>query len=94
MGALIVFGLFILIGVSCIVGHYGQTREIGFTGAFFCSLFFSPFLAMLFVLASGTAPIPTYNAEKDYNTYDFIDEKGNVRNVRLITGENAGWKRK
>ena len=28
---------------------------------------------------------------EDTSTYDFLDEKGNVRNVTIKTGEKAGW---
>jgi len=30
-------------------------------------------------------------AMEDTKTYDFLDEKGNVRNVTTKTGEKAGW---
>jgi len=35
-----------------IIGSFGEKRQIGFTGAFFASLFFTQLFAMLFVLAS------------------------------------------
>jgi hypothetical protein len=38
--------------ISAIVGSFGKSRSIGFTGAFFASFILSPILAMLFVLAS------------------------------------------
>lgn len=38
--------------VSLIIGTFGAHRKIRFGGAFFASLFFSPIIAMLLVLAS------------------------------------------
>ena len=40
------------ISISLVVGTFGSKRKIGFMGAYITSLLFSPFLAMLFVLAS------------------------------------------
>jgi preprotein translocase subunit SecF len=37
--------------IAAIVGSFGKNRTIGFIGAYYSSLFFSPLLAMLFVLA-------------------------------------------
>jgi hypothetical protein len=102
MEILAVFGIIILIIVSIIVGSFGKKREIGFAGAFFASLFFTPILAMLFVLASDKNPIQKEIKKSEVNNdytgddpqFDFIDDKGNVRHVTIKTGEKAGWKPK
>lgn len=47
---ILVVGLWTMLGA--IVGTFGTNRTIGFTGTFFASIFLSPILAMLFVLAS------------------------------------------
>jgi len=47
--------IFIVLGwllIGFIVATFGNTRKIGFWGTFFASLFLSPILAMLFILAS------------------------------------------
>ena len=49
---IIVASIFVWLFISAIVGSFGTSRSIGFAGAFFASLFLSPILAMLFVLAS------------------------------------------
>lgn len=57
MEALIIIGITVLFIVSYIVGGFGEKREIGFAGAFFASLFLSPILGMMFVLASDKKKI-------------------------------------
>jgi len=52
MEGLIVVAVIVWFVIAIIVGNFGKTRTIGFAGAFFASLFLSPILAMLFVLAS------------------------------------------
>ena len=48
-----ILGLIILwIIIGAIVGSFGKSRTIGFTGSFFASILLSPVLAMLFILAS------------------------------------------
>jgi hypothetical protein len=54
-------GLFVVIGavwimIAAIVGNFGKNRTLGFVGAFYASLFLSPLLAMLFVVASDKKP--------------------------------------
>jgi len=49
---IVLASIIVWIVISTIVGNFGASRSIGFTGAFFASLLLSPILAMLFILAS------------------------------------------
>jgi len=53
---LLVFAIIGWFIVALIVGKAGGGRKFGFAGAFYASLFLTPILAMLFVLASDKKP--------------------------------------
>jgi hypothetical protein len=96
----VLFGIIVLIIVSIIVGSFGSKREIGFAGAFCASLFLTPILGMLFVLASKEKTI-LVSSNKNYNyadlssnkNYNFVDEKGNVSYCTPNLAKKHGWKR-
>lgn len=46
--------------LSFIIGAVGSNKKIGFWGAFFISLFFSPFIGLLFTLVSKTRKALVY----------------------------------
>ena len=52
VGVLVFLIGIVLIAISCVVGSFGQKRQIGFWGAFWASFLLSPLMGMLFVLAS------------------------------------------
>lgn len=55
------FGFTMLVIISFIIGIFGNYRSIGFYGAFFSSLFFTPILGILFVIASNRNNINKIN---------------------------------
>jgi cell shape-determining protein MreC len=65
--------------LSLIIGLLGRGRKMGFWGYFFCSLFFSPFIALLLVLASDKPKkddeIPEESARHD----DLYEENKRLR---------------
>ena len=64
MEIIFVFGIMILISVCIVVGNFGSKRNIGFTLAFLSSLFLSPILGMMFVLASDKKKKPTKKVQE------------------------------
>ena len=47
-----IFLILLLLACSMLVGLIGRRRKFGFWGYFFCSLFFTPLVGLILVLAS------------------------------------------
>ena len=47
-----IFFLFILVGLSILVGMLGKNRKIGFGFSFFLSLFLSPIIGLIITICS------------------------------------------
>lgn len=96
MEFVIIIGWIIL---SSIIGNLGKSKTIGYWGAFFVSLFFSPIIGILVVIASspkkiekkvnkGVAKI-TSNALKEYNEKDYEKSLKTLNKAFLIEPSNA-----
>lgn len=50
--------IIVYVFISYLVGLLGKNRKFGFYGYFFLSIFISPLLGVLFVLASDSRKVP------------------------------------
>jgi len=79
--------IMVWIVISVIVGTFGQKRQIGFGGAFFASLFLSPILAMLFILASKELTEEELQAQVKETVYEpvvYVPENPRRTKLRRI----------
>jgi len=74
---------FVWIILSVVVGIFGLARKLGFTGAFLGSLFCSPLLGMLFVLASPREILSNESNELSRKAIGYKEEKNYPRAIEV-----------